>query len=380
MNRLVNRVREKRRYVYIFILTLLTGVLAGILSASIYDYLTNTSQTLLFGVIPQALFFVIVSCILVITLLLITIFWLIWIPEKPDKTFPLRLIYNRKEGSIPVLSHSNLFLFHAGYAYQELSKERPEIKNILKEGKKLEYFILEMVEYLIIMWLSQKYHHWWALEQYTSGRWHGKNKPSTIITFQDLPKALREENRFFSTFSKYHGQETTDWARNLKLFRISLPENTKFDLIRKIQCNRCGQISTSTNMACPKCGEKDRLHVNSLLTMKNSFCQISISLFFSHWIQGVPLTIEIPDGEEEQDRSSYFQERFATTEFLLDFKARFNRVWSLLPSSDDYYQWVDDMLGSLYNDYCWIPFVEKVGGEAIKIKKGASFGIAFASL
>lgn len=360
MNRLVDKIRGKRRNISIFIITLLSGVFAGILSASIYDCLTNTSQTLLFRIIPQALFFVIASGILLTILILITIFWLIWTPEKPDRTFPLKLIYNRKEGSIPVLSHSNQFLFHAGYALQELSKEKTEIGDILKEHKNLEVFFLELIEYLIVMWMSQKYSNWWALDQYMAGRWHGKNKPSTIIRFLDLPDAIRGENIFFSTFSKYYGQETTDLARNLKLFKITLPKKTKF-----LKPGKEMQVSTIPS---------------SLIRIENRYCKISINISHSYWRVGVPITIEIPNGEEEQDRFSYFQERFATIVFLIDFKAHFNRFWSLLPSSDDYYQWVDDMLGSLYDDYCWIPFVEKIGGDTIKIKKGASFGMAFAKV
>lgn len=150
---LVDKIREKRRRISILISTLLSGISAGILSASIYDYLTNTSQTLLFGRIPQTLFIMTVSVILLAFFILITIFRLIWIPEKSDKIFSLTLIYNRKEGNIPMLSRSNKFLDHAGYALQELSKEKTEVREILKEDKNIDAFFLELIEYSIVMWM-----------------------------------------------------------------------------------------------------------------------------------------------------------------------------------------------------------------------------------
>ena len=385
--KLIDKVREKRRNISIFILTLLSGVFGGIFSASLYDYLTNSSQILLCGIIPQALLFMIASGILLVILILIAIFRLMWIPERPDRIFPLKLIYDRKEGIIPVLSRSNRLLKDSGYAFQELSKERPEIRDKVKEYKNLERLSLELIEYLIVTWMSQKYNNWWSSEKYldtgTEERYKGKNKPSTILKFLDLP--LRKENIFFSAFSKYYEQETTDLARNLKMFRITLPENTKFDMIRKIQCNRCGLISYSKAMVCPKCGEKNELFVYTSLTMKNRYCKTSMTISYSlgdFGVSDMTPSFEISEEENVQDINRYLRERFVTMEYLLDFKAQFSRWWSLSPSSDDYHQWVEDMLERLYEDYCWIPFIEEITNKGIKVKiyEGASFVRAFAKI
>lgn len=142
--KLIDKVREKRRNISIFILTLLSAVFGGIISASLYDYLTNSSQILLYGIIPQALLFMISSSILLVILILIAIFGLMWRPERLDRIFPLKLIYDRKEGIIPVISHSNRLLKDSGYAFQELSKERPEIRDKVKEYKNLERLSLEL--------------------------------------------------------------------------------------------------------------------------------------------------------------------------------------------------------------------------------------------
>lgn len=362
-NKLVDKVRKKRNNIHIFIVVLFSGLFAGFLSASVYDYLTNTNghQMVLCGTIPGSLLVAILSGFLLLVLTVITIFKLMGMPENVATAFPVKLVYDRKDGIIHCLSPSNQFISHADYALQELGKEKPDVKNTLKERKNLENLILELIEYSIIMWLSQKYGNWWSLDQYTEGRFHGKNKSSTIMAFVDLPDRLREENIFFSTFSKYHEQETTDFARNLKSFRITLPKKTKF----------LAPINETDVPTIPL----------SLIRMENQYCDISINISYSMWHVGVPnINIEIPDSEEEQDVFNYSHERFATIEFLIDFKAYFNHWRSLFSSSDAYYQWVDDMLGSLYDDYCWIPFVEKIGDKSIKIKKGASFRIVYTKI
>lgn len=180
---------------------------------------------------------------------------------------------------------------------------------------------LDLMEYIILKWLSQKYHSGWVYEKHLSLKAFSSektlSKKSTIIKFEELPAGLKENNLFFKSLGELY-------------YRLVLPPGTAFR-------RNTAQIHWS--------------NPTRELIFKNKFCSLIITFQNTWQIQSVADDVEpyLPSNGD----------KFQTHYFQIQIEANFNRLLSLTPWADKYEKWVNDITKILFDLFDWNIYVKK---------------------
>jgi hypothetical protein len=313
---------ERMKIAEIVLVVVILGVILNMLASVLYDVVPIEHRSLT-GVILSAL---------AVFIMLYFVGWRIVVrPRTIEESIPVVFPYNRKEGYIP----STYFMgyqaiFDAQYACQELFKEKTRYKEKLQAGDISDKFFMDLIEYLIIMWLSQEYRTWWSFEKpirhvgITS--YKAKEKPSRRLTFTDLPTSVRKDNIFFATF---YNQQNSQVAGELRQFTITLPKDTELYLEPKD----------------PKTIESKKI------ILENRYCKITFGLGVRGWRRGVGSygllgALLYPLGSLDPLARSAEQEKineFATLRYEITFNASFSRLRRLVSYLFSWLHWVDNM-------------------------------------
>jgi len=180
---------------------------------------------------------------------------------------------------------------------------------------------LDLMEYVILKWMAQRYHSGWLYEKHLSLKAYSfemkSNKKSTNITIEELPTEMKTNNIFFNSLGETN-------------YRLILPPNTTFtrEVARIHWANPTREIK-----------------------LKNKYCSLTITFQNTWQIQRIPNEIEghLLSNEGE----------FQTHYFQIQVEAKFNRFLSVTPWIDKYAKWVNDITKNLFDSFDWNQYVKK---------------------
>lgn len=308
----LRKIREERQRMLEFIVVIiLIGFFINILATSLYGLFPQAMS--LFAISLIAFLFLAVYFVSVSRLLIFDI----------KETIPFVFAVNIKEVGIPLYELLGIPLCWASSYFRKIIEERPEFKEKIETAKcddtdfKRKIF-LDLTAFLIVVWLSHRYVYCWLFErplEYSFRRFEtGINKPSTKVKCSKLQEQIK--NNIFSTLKEPRRDMT-------------LPPNTTISIKE----------------------EKDKWSIE----MKNKYCKITISTRHLSWspdwnLQDVPVHFTSEERRKE----------FETFDFLIDFEARFSRIFSLSPQIKDYYDWAEGMLEIIRDNFDWRVQVQKI--------------------
>src|SRR5208337_2465048 len=84
--------------------------------------------------------------------------------------------------------------------------------------------------------------------------------------------------------------------------------------------------------------------------LSNKYCEIELSVSRAYWMAGLsPISDKFVSARNKtgDEFLIHQQEHYAHTVTEIELSARFNWFWSLMGSSNDYFNWVEDMFEKL---------------------------------
>lgn len=234
-------------------------------------------------------------------------------------------LVRRLEQKIP---EKSIIPNYKGLRYAQDALRRLGSQSVTLDKKTIELWdclvdtiCLDLMEYLILKWMAQRYYGGWLYEKHLSLEAYFSeikaSEKSTQITIEELPAELKVNNIFFHSLGEQH-------------YRLFLPNNSKIS--RNV---------TNTQWRNP----------TRELQFKNRFCSLTITFQNTWQIQRIADEIEdyLPSKDGE----------FQTHYFQIQVEAKFNRFLSITPWIDKYLKWVDDITKNLFDSFDWNQYVKK---------------------
>lgn len=305
---------RRKELIEILVLVIAIGFLLNILAQLVWESFLRTIK-------PWSVF----SLILLLVLTSFLGYFLLFIAKRYEHLYIAEFYLVRKIGEeIPdqsiILGYRGLW--YAQHALRTLSSKSSDFSQ-----KVIQYWdclpdpiCLDLMEYVLIKWLGDRYRSGWLIEKRISlEKYHDKkilNRESTIIKSNDL-KDFLEGNIFFKLLDEQH-------------YLLCLPPKTRiYRHLTKIHwVNPCRE-----------------------LIFQNKYCSIVIT-FQNTW-QLNKLFEELRSflpSEETEYQTHYYQ---------IQIRAKFNRWLVALPQMDKYLRWVDDLATKLKNDFDWTQYIKK---------------------
>ena len=305
---------RRKELVEIFLLVLVVGFFVNITSQFIWNnFFTNfdfwtTTQIIIGFVSGSFLIYFFLYVVRGYKIVQIAEFYLV---RRLEKKIPQESIIPEYKG-----------LWYAQDALRRLgSKSKALNKKIIEQwGCLVDPICLDLMEYILLKWLAQKYHIGWLLGKQLSLKAYSSektlSKKSTTIKLDELPTELKQNNLFFKSLDEVN-------------FRLILPPSTSFRRnTTQIQWN----------------------NPTRQIIFKNIFCSLEIT-FQNTWEQRMTSNIEpFLDSKEGKFQTQYFQ---------IQIEAKFNRFLSITPWMDKYVKWVNDLANNLFDTFDWNVYVKK---------------------
>lgn len=315
--------RKKRASFKVFLCSALVGTSAGLL-------------TRLFGSLPLALETpsgqaTLAAMIGLILLIIVTVFYAMKTVLTPDdirRILEVYLAYNKDKGILVPLTNRWAFAMESQIKFRETFEKTAELGDILrgKDVVAVQKLATDLVTFELLDRLATEYNMGWAPKvryigvsrERFSFKTDDEGGKLHSVHYSDIPEELRRNNLFL----RLVGESVMAFGK----FQLSVPRKTTFkwaDGVTKGQ---------------------------QVLSLSNKYCRIELSVSRSHWMVGLsPIWGKFVSARNKSgDESlSYLQEHYAHTVTEIGFSARFNWFWSLMGSSNDYFNWVEDMFEKL---------------------------------
>jgi hypothetical protein len=308
---------RRKELINILIVVIAIGFLLNILAQLIWEeYLRQWEAYLVFGLI-----------ILLLMILLLGYFTL-FIAKGYEQHYVAEFFLVRRIGKeIPEQSIIPGYtgLWYAQYALRTLALKSPEFnQKVIQFWDCLsDPICLDLMEYILIKWLGDKYRNGWLIEKRLSLEEYSDkkvlNRRATTIELNNL-KDLLKRNIFFKLLDEQY-------------YRLCLPPNTKIDRhVAKIHwTNPCREF-----------------------IFKNKYCSVIIT-FQNTWQINRLFEDLRPFLLHNYQKETEYQTHY----YQIQVRAKFNRWLIALPQMDNYYRWVNDLMMKIKNDFDWSHYVRE---------------------
>ena len=305
---------RRKELIEILVLVVAIGFLLNILAQLTWENFLQQME-------PWSVFQLIVSLVLVLLLG----YFMLFIAKGREDLHMTEFYLVRKIGEeIPEQSIISGYtgLRYAQYALRTLASKSSDFSQ-----KVIQYWdclpdpiCLDLMEYIVIKWLGDRYRGGWLVEKRLSLEAYSNEKvlsrKANIIKFNNL-KDLLQGNVFLKLLDEQN-------------YLLCLPPNTK--MVRHI-------VKLHWRNPCRE------------LVFKNKYCSVAIT-FQNTWQLNKLF-------EELRSFLPSEEAKYQTHYYRIQVRAKFNRWLTALPLMDKYYRWVNDLVMKLKNDFDWNQFVKK---------------------
>ena len=316
--------RKKRASFKVLIYSALLGTSAGLLTRLFpslpFALETSSGQATLAAMIGLML------------LIIVTVFYAMKTVLTPDdirQIVEVYVAYNKDKGIlVPIPSNRWGFATEIKVKLKETCEKTAELRDILKgkDTHAVQKLATDLVTFELLDKLATEYQLGWApwlryigvSHSYSSFKSNKEGVQPPSVYYPDIPEELRRNNLFL----RLMGESQMGFGK----FQLSIPRKTTF--------NWAGDVTEG----------------QQVLSFSNKYCKIAIVVSKGYWMEGLsPFSGRFVSmrNKTEHESLSYLQEHYAHTVPEIQFRARFNWFWSLMGSSNDYFNWVEDMFEKL---------------------------------
>ena len=311
--RLSPQMKRKRRDGWVFLMSLMGGASAGALASIVFTAGLVTSVTFVL---------ILIFTILLVTSILGTL-WLIVNPPEIDRLIPVSIFYERSTGTIiSVTDRRGFYLSRRTMGGND--SQAKELTRLLNTQASKESLLLDLAISDCIDVISHEFTSDWATDVRYTGRrayrWKTFRYPEgnrIEVTLEQLMKGALMENKLYAVVG---------------LDNVGLPPHF--------------WVPNGTTISC----SEDKSTSKTLMFF-NTHCSIELQMFFREigvGLSGVSTNnLILPPGANPGGEREYLQSHFAHVHFELGFRAKFSRWRGLFSSSDDYFNWAEDMFDVL---------------------------------
>lgn len=312
---------EKRRAGFkLFFCSALIGASFGLLVRLFV--LTQFTQEIVFALIGLSLLIAVITFYAMKTVLR---------PEDIHHIIEIYLVYNRGQGTFVPITNRLGYVMQSYMKFRDGSKRDQEPVNILKKGDvdSIQKLAMDLVIYELLDKLSMEYKMGWApkLRYFgiSYGRFSFKGEEEGIksktIRYSDIPEELKKDNLFLRLYDES--------LMSFGKLEFSVPPNTRF-----------------------KWTGVDATQRESVFSFCSRYCNIDLTVSKGHWGVGLyPIWgkfVVARGARNDDDSFSYLQEHYAHMVFELSIRVKFSWFWSLWSSSNDYFNWAEDLLDKFH--------------------------------
>jgi hypothetical protein len=315
--------RKRRASFKVFFCSALLGTSAGLL-------------TRLFGSSPLALetpsgLATLAAMTSLILLIVVTVFYAmktVLAPDEIHRILEVYLVYSKDKGSFVPITNRWAFVMQSSVKLRSVFEKESEPVKILRGNDidAVQKLTADLVTYELLDKLATEYNLGWAPKLRYMGVSYGRFSFKTdeeggkahSVHYSDIPEELRSNNLFL----RLAGESVMAFGT----FKFSVPPKTTF--------------KWADNAAKGQ----------QVLSLSNKYCRIELAVSRAHWMVGLsPIWGKFVAARDKNREESfgYLQEHYAHTVIEIGLSARFNWFWSLVGSSNDYFDWVEDIFDRL---------------------------------
>jgi hypothetical protein len=315
--------RKKRASFKVFLCSAVLGISAGLLTR-----LSGSLPLALETYSGKATLAIMIGLIL---LIIVTIFYAMKTVLTPDhihRILEVYVAYNRDKGILVPLTNRLAFAMQSQAKFRETFEKAVELGDILrgKDIDAVQKLATDLVTFELFDKLATEYNMGWAPKLRYTGVSYGRFSFKTdqegcklhSVHYSDIPEELRGNNIFL----RLAGESLLAFGK----FQLSVPPGTTFKWTDDVAKGQ------------------------QVLSLSNKYCRIELSVSRGYWMVGLsPIWGKFVSArnKSEDESLSYLQEHYAHTVTEIGLSARFNWFWSLMDSSNDYFNWVEDMFEKL---------------------------------
>lgn len=249
-------------------------------------------------------------------------------PDEIHQILEVYLAYSKDRGSFVPITNRWAFVMKSSVKLRSVFEKESEAAKVLRGNDigAVQKLSADMVTYELLDKLATEYNMGWAPKlRYAGvsyGRWSFKTDEeggkSHLLHYSDLPEKLRSNNLFL----RLVGESMMAFGK----FKFSVPPKTAF------------KWTDNANK-----GEQ-------VLSLSNKYCRIDLTVSRTQWGLGLsPIwdKFVVARNKNRDETFSYLQEHYAHIIVEVSVNARFSWFWSLMGSSNNYFDWVEDMFERL---------------------------------